>query len=713
MQRRGDAGAASLPEEIASSRFRLKVNGREVAVAHAAVNYYFANFDVRGSATITVTAPSDDYWSGGVEVKPWRLGIRPRLKGRTISFRLDGPAKISITRPGDFLAGAEMLFLFANKQEVNVPHADAKGVRYYGPGVYRDGIDAKSDDVIYLAPGAVVLGGLNVWKVENVRVFGRGVIVYDGPQDPNDDTGWIHQPDWHAIVMDEASHISIEGITCIVRSRTWMIQMKDSRDVRFDNVKVIGGSEQNANQDGMDWLGGGDTVVHDSFFRTADDVFAMQGNWEGYSPEAMAIPGHAVSNITIEDSVVSTSISNIVRAAWPHKTFESHHFVMRNVDVLHMGLGACVVPFALLEIWGDPDGSGTQSDYLLDDVRLEDWYSLVQLRQPAEGIENVRLRDVAALEMGSLVPSTLKGSVKGISFDNVTLANRLVQRDEDVPLEAVDGAEAPTYSFSGARAGFTYSAGLVTPGRQVRFAAGTSDAGAAKIVRYEWSFGDGTRAIGRVVRHAFPDTEGTLWDHSGRFRVLLRTVDENGRSIWAYEPVVVAKKLAPAMSDRVAGAGLRYEYFRGSNADIDRLTERDATSTGVNAAFNLAAMPHGERYSAVFEGLIDVPADGGYTFTLLNNDDGRLEIDSAAIATSPKAWPQVCGTEGNAVQAARGSVALAKGEHRIRVAMTHTSGPDGFAVWWQGPGVQQAAIPTHRLSHETEGEEEMSASKTF
>ena len=138
-----------LPNEIATSRFAVKVNGREVAVAHAAANYYFANFDARRPATVSVTAPTDDYWSRGVEVQPWRLGIRPMLHGRTISFRLDGPAKISIARPGDFLAGAEMLFLFANKPEKDSPRADAAGVRYFARGVHRGGIDAKSDDVIY------------------------------------------------------------------------------------------------------------------------------------------------------------------------------------------------------------------------------------------------------------------------------------------------------------------------------------------------------------------------------------------------------------------------------------------------------------------------------------------------------------------------------------------------------------------------------------
>jgi hypothetical protein len=215
-----------------------------------------------------------------------------------------------------------------------------------------------------------------------VHVFGRGTIIYDGPQNPNNDEGWMHKPNWHCIVMDNARNIEIDGITCIVRSRTWQIQMRDSRKIGFYNVKVIGGSQNNANQDGMDWLGGGDTTVADSFFRAADDDFALEGNWDGYDREAMERPGHDVSNITIRDSVVSTTISNTMRVNWPHKHFNSYHVQMTNMDILHTGFGACGVPFAVFELWADPEGSGSQTDYLLQNIRLDDWYSLVGIRQP-------------------------------------------------------------------------------------------------------------------------------------------------------------------------------------------------------------------------------------------------------------------------------------------------------------------------------------------
>jgi len=294
--------------------------------------------------------------------------------------------------------------------------------------------------------------------------------------------------------------------------------------------------------------------------------------------------------------------------------------------------------------------------------------------------------------------------VSGVNFDNVSLAGRLVEKDGDVPLEVIGGAKAPAYNSGGrvAEAGFTYSSGLITPGQAARFAAGSEKPGEPKIVRYEWSFGDGTRATGRVVQHVFPDAEGTLQDHSGRFRVLLRTVDASGRSSWAYQPVVVGRSLQAAVMGVSSKPGVRYRYMEGADLSVDAFPANVAATAAISAGVDVAARKRSEQYGMVFEGLVDIPADGGYTFTLQGNDGGRLEVDSTVIATSPKPWPQVCGSVGNAVQAARGSIALAKGKHRIRVAMTHSSGEDGFAVLWQGPGVPLQPMPASALSHEVD-----------
>ncbi len=672
-----------VPPEIRSDHFRVTIDGKEAPVAHAASNYYFLNFAVKGKAAISITAESEGFWGRGVEVQPWRWGIRPTIDGRTITFSIAGPAKLSISRPGDHAANSEMLFLFANAPETLVPKMGSPRLRYYGPGTYHENLDPKSGDSIYLAPGALVFGALNLWGVENVKVFGRGTIVYDGPQDPDHDQGWMHNPDWHVIGMDHANNVQISGITCIVRSRTWMIQMLGSHHIGFDNVKVIGGCPGNANQDGMDWLGGGDAIINDCFFRASDDVFALYGNWLGYDPQALTTPGETVENIRIQNSVVSTSISNVVRVSWPQKVFDSRHFKMTNSDIIHMGRGGCKIPFGLLEIWDDPDGKGDHTDYSFENIRLEDWYSLLQLRQHSPRIEGVTLKNIWALETPSLVESVLSGQVSKVVLENVNVAAEMISRNRDLPIRIDSGAAPPSYSKGeGPHASFAIKPYAIRPGAKVRFDASRS---AGSIKQYEWSFGDGRFARGRVVRHAFPDENGTLLDGSGRFRVILKVSDASGREDWFARPVIVKNFYLPGSPANANVAEFQYKYYEGASLNLGDFSRLTPVATGATAFLNVSNRKRAEDYGFVFDGVIDVPVDGGYSFVLIGNDTGEVEIDSREIARSPSPKTQVCGMTGNMTQLATGNVGLKAGKHAVHVSMTHSAGPDRFAVMWEGP----------------------------
>lgn len=690
-----------VPVELQSSHFLVTLNGQRADLINAAANYYDLNLDLRGRTKISITAPTPDYWARGVEVQPWRENIRPTRNGATITFTLDHPAKLSITRPGDHLAGAEMLFLFANEPERDAPTMSSKGIRYYGPGIHRENIDAHTGDRIYLAPGAVILGGLNLWDVEAVRVFGRGTILYDGPQNPNDDEGWMNKKNWHAIVMHNARRITISGITCIVRSRTWMIQMRDSRFILFDNVKVIGGSAGNANQDGMDWLGGGDTLVHNCFIRAADDIFAMQGNWEGYTPDVISIPGHDVSNITVEKSVLSTSISNVVRVGWPKKVFNSRAFTMRDSDVIHMGSGGCGIPFALFEVWGVPDSRGTHTDYLFDDIRLEDWYSLVQLQQLNPGVRNVTFRHIWAPEAPAMVASSLMGDVAGVRFEQVKTGDHFASNAEDLRLVVSEGASAPTIDGNPAsvHADFSYRGGVNAVDRLVSFDASHSSSLDGPVKAYDWFFGDGSAAHGRTVRHTFPDTQGTRFDGSGRYRVILRVTDAAGHADWTTHPVITPGTVKPAAIVPSVEPGLRYAYYEGAWPTVPRFDDETPIDQGVISGPDAALHKCATNFGFVFEGYLRVPEGGGYTFNVLSRDGSRLTIDGSIVAQSAPPWPQVCGSVGNAVQSASGSVGLADGLHRIRLEVTQTTGEDAFGLLWEGPGVPLSRVPDSVLFH--------------
>ncbi len=687
---------AAAADSIFSDHFQMSVNGHSVPVLHAALNIYFVNITAGKHRHITVTAPDDGFWAKGVEVQPWRLNIRPQVHGRTLTFDIEGEAKLTLSRPNDFLAQAEMLYVFANPPEIAPPVAASPTLRYYGPGIHHVNIDAHTGDNIYLAPGAILFGALNLWQVDHVKVFGRGVLVYDGPQNPADDDGWMHKPNWHCIVMDHAHDISIEGITCVVRSRTWQIQMTESRNIVFDNIKVIGANAGNANADGMDWLGGGDTVVRNSFFRAADDVFALQTGWNGYTAEALADQGHPVTNILIENTVVSTSISNIVRAAWPKKNFEGGNFQMRNSDVLHAGLGGCGVPFALMEMWADPAGRGQSGSFHFDNIRMEDWYTLFQLRQPTPGIRDVTFTDVMAPEQPALVPSVLKGEVSQVRLDNVIAAGVVVAKGSDLPIHAEGEASPVAFADTAPKVQLRPVIGLVRPHQKVRFEA-LPEAGTGSGLSYTWLFGDGKQATGRKVSHRFPDTAGTLMDGTGRFRVLLHVSSAAGRHLWLYQPILVTQSLEPTVAP---GTGTTFTYTEQASTGADS----QATS-GRAAAFSLDAVPHRpENYAVSFEGDFTAPVDGAYTLLAIANDGATLLLDGRIVVQSPPPFAQVCGLAGNAARPVFLYAALAKGPHHVKVTDVHGAGEDDFRLLWQGPGfAMRPLIPIDGVPVKQEG----------
>jgi hypothetical protein len=681
-----------------STAFTLTVNGQPIGVAHAAASLEFASFDITGPADIAITAAEPGFWDRGVDIQPWRLGLRPLRSGQTIRFRLAAPAKLSISRPRDFLNHASMLFLFAAAPPP--PPPTGPNVLIVPAGVHRESLNPKSGDTYYLAPGAYVYGSLNLFNVENVKILGRGTIVYDGPQDPNTDEGWMQKPDWHCIGALEARNVEIDGLTCIVRSRTWSIQMKDSTGFTYNDLRVVGGNPYNANQDGMDWLGGGDSIVRDAFIRSSDDDFALQGNWEGYTDAEMKVPGHDVQNILIEHSEISTSISNVVRAGWPQKIYNSRNFTLRDSDVLHSGIGACGQTFALLGFWGANGAQGDHTHYTFENLFLDDWYSLVQMEQEYPGLHGFVFRNIWALDQPPLASSSLKGDVADVAFDNVKYGQTRVDTSAQVPLEVTGGAAVPHFApVAAPLAAFTFDPPVIVPGQKVAFTARAS-AGA----QYTWLFGDGTQTTGRKVRHRFPDADGTELDGAargaGRFRVLLHVEDKAGKQDWAAQGVVAVARWRDAVA---AGGdptlpGLAWRIFPGMWTELPDLSAQSPVLTG--ASPNLQADPQGfTHYVAVWDGFIDIPADGGYTFHLLARDGARLVIDGVEVAKTGPPFSQVCGSPGNAMRYDRGSLGLRAGRHAFHLEGLHSASLSSPRLLWEDPALPLTEVPAAAFTH--------------
>jgi hypothetical protein len=244
---------------------------------------------------------------------------------------------------------------------------------------------------------------------------------------------------------------------------------------------------------------------------------------------------------------------------------------------------------------------------------------------------------------------------------------------------------------------FTVSPPVFGPGDQVTF---TADA--SPHASFSWLFGDGTEARGRRVKHKFPDALGTSLDGfsgAGRFRVLLKAEDNQDRQDWAAQGVVAVAKWHDAVP--IAGPtlpGLLWQIYPGTWTELPDLTQQTPVFNGDSP--NLRADPHGfTRYVAVWDGFIDIPADGGYTFHLMARDGALLVIDGIQISKTGPPFAQVCGSPGNAVRYDHGSIGLRAGRHVLHIEGLHSVSQGPPRVLWEGPSLPLTDIPPDAFSH--------------
>jgi hypothetical protein len=415
-----------VPWEFASDRYGVTVNGKPVTVFFSTMNLHFASFDFSGQGDVQVTInesdynrsdgktylKSDEFWQSKAIVRPLSRGIQPKTEGRKVTFTITKPGQYAVERPSTGHFEDEVLFLFANPPEKNIPRQDDPQVIWLGAGTHQRSVDLVSGQTLYLAPGAVLYGAINIWDAENVQIRGRGVAVYNGPNARNFDTGWMSRPNWHPLTTHNVKNLSVEGVTFVNRARTWSLQFRRTTDSTFDNIKIIASTPENLNCDGMDWYGGGRAVVRDSFIRSADDCLAIfaeaasqalrvdrggGGHLHGVPHKDVPPTRGEFSGLTVERCVFWPTVANILRTGWNNQSLTTSDVTIRDCDVIHSGdlrekpwMRADWALFSTVI----PDGSGVcaHRDYLFEDIRVEHPIALLGVNWPQAMLRNFQFK---------------------------------------------------------------------------------------------------------------------------------------------------------------------------------------------------------------------------------------------------------------------------------------------------------------------------------
>ncbi len=198
---------------------------------------------------------------------------------------------------------------------------------------------------------------------------------------------------------------------------------------------------------------------------------------------------------------------------------------------------------------------------------------------------------------------------------------------------------------------------------------------------------DGTRpsAGSALYKGPFPLTATAV--------VKARTFWPDGHESGEASFSAVKKVPSPAAAVKGAAPGLKYEYFeylKGEVSSVNDLRKLQPKMTGTTDVPGISKAPAAEFFGLTFEGFIDIPRAGVYTFHTTSDDGSVLYVDGAQV---------VANDYFQGMTERSGSVALKAGMHPIRVEYFQGARGAGLEVRYEGPGTGKQLIPAGILFH--------------
>lgn len=148
---------------------------------------------------------------------------------------------------------------------------------------------------------------------------------------------------------------------------------------------------------------------------------------------------------------------------------------------------------------------------------------------------------------------------------------------------------------------------------------------------------------------------------------------------------IQAQTLLPA-TNGLFRQGLGYKYYEGNWTavpDFDTLTAKKI-DTVANFRLDISKSPN--FYGLVYNGYVNVPADGQYTFYTITDDGAKLYIDGLLVVENKYNSGEKSGTVG-----------LAAGKHLLKLDFFQQDGDVALSVMYQGPGIIKKQIPSSEL----------------
>lgn len=377
---------------------------------HFTENASMCYFDFSGEVEILVT-----YNKGSIHrsrIRPLSYNIPHSVKGRTLQFKLNRPANLSVEVNGDIFHN---LHLFANPIDTFKPDRRDTNLLYYGPGVHEvkgQVLKVPSGKTVYLAGGAILNAQILIKNAKNVKVLGRGM---------------VDQSVKLGVKIDNSTKVQVEGIFCT------QCFTGGSDSVTIRNVKSM---SYYGWGDGMNVISSSNVLIDGVFNRNSDDCTTVYGTRLGFTGSSR--------NITMQNSTLWADVAHPILIGTHGNT--PHPDVLENLNYVNIDIldhkEAQIDYQGCLSI--DAGDNNLVRNVRFENIRIEDFRQgqLVNIRvffnskyctSPGRGVENVLFRDITYTgknaAMSIIAGYNEERKVKNIVFENLVINGRLISDD--------------------------------------------------------------------------------------------------------------------------------------------------------------------------------------------------------------------------------------------------------------------------------------------
>ncbi|MCW8382593.1 glycoside hydrolase family protein [Streptomyces justiciae] len=360
-------------------------------------------FDFCGPVELEVT-----YLKGGTtkaRIRPDSYGITPELLGDTLRFTLDEPKDVVVQINDDVF---DCLHVLTNRVEKQEPAADDPDVLYYGPGLHTVNLlSVPSGKTVYLAGGAVLLGGIDIKGAEKVTLKGHGVLI------PTSAVAGVN--------VESSKNVRVEDVIMLGAG----LGCREAENVHVRNSRVFTWGQWG---DGFPVYCSTDITYDGCFVRSADDSHSIYAHRDTLYGDTR--------NVTIKNATLWADVAHPINVGTHGNTDDPEmieNLLIQNVDILdhrepQMNYQGCISLNA-----GD---SNLIKNVRVEDVRVEDfrWGQLLNFRvmyntkyntSAGRGIEDVYIKNLTYTGTRAN-PSLFLGYDADHAIKNVTFENLVV-----------------------------------------------------------------------------------------------------------------------------------------------------------------------------------------------------------------------------------------------------------------------------------------------